>query len=319
MARRCIDTGLNRWEYYVGQDENIAQCHRELFWDSYWWDRWYALVTGKQPLISEEMTSCLFPKEVIGLGVDDSMDCLTLVNSVEMDPTKIDACISFGRILLAKVITLVFSGMLYNRKFTDYRLFAMEEASNFNTAARKLQGEYLNVNTIFQLMQDKLVPFFENKFEDSRVFELYIHFELVENCCYQGIESLMLRIQNILTSNEKVEFDMCIKQLGSQSFELSPRKIFICHLSLICDVVSSLNTFFAGQEFTKIENHETFSKRLQSSVTVTFILLRICCQVYMKSQNLSKQLLLIQLEELNRSFSNTAQAALDIECIWYQK
>lgn len=40
------------------------------------------LVTGKQPLIPDEMTSCLFPKEVVGLGVDDSMDCFTLINVV---------------------------------------------------------------------------------------------------------------------------------------------------------------------------------------------------------------------------------------------
>lgn len=139
MARRCLDAGLNRWEYYISQDEATSERHRNFWWDCFWWDRWYALVTGKQPLIAGDTTSCLFPKKVIGMGVDDSMDCLTLIDVVELDPARIDIFVSFGYILLAKIITTVFIGFTLYRKFTDYRLFAMPDRKDLSGTARQIK------------------------------------------------------------------------------------------------------------------------------------------------------------------------------------
>ena len=124
MCRRSLDLGLNRWEYYIGHDERTAENYRRLWWDSYWWDGWYALVTGKPPLISDEYSSCLFPKQVVELGVDDSMDCLSLINSVKLEPHDIDGFVLFGYISMAKIIKKVFSELLYNKSFTDYRVHA---------------------------------------------------------------------------------------------------------------------------------------------------------------------------------------------------
>ncbi|CAI4434594.1 BTE_collapsed_G0016530.mRNA.1.CDS.1 [Saccharomyces cerevisiae] len=355
MSRRSLDAGLNRWEYYIGQDEDTAEEYRKLWWDCYWWDRWYSLVTGKQPLIPHEMTSCLFPKDVVGLGVDDSMDCFTLINLVELDPSKFDICISFGYILLTKIITAVFSGLLYNRHFTDYRLFATPNAKDLNGTARQLMVEFSKICKIFQCIQDKLIPFLKQYSENSNVFELYTHFGFAKVCCFQGMESLILRIQNLLQERERIELDSCVKDIRLQTFEASvdiltdvlkhedtfyifrcswfiyailmnitlnfietPRRNSICYLSLMCHMIASYNDLFVSSGNVNFKGNNAFSKKLENGTAVSFILTRICCQMYTRSQKMAKESLFCELKKYGQACSDAGQAALDIECIWYR-
>ncbi|CAI4065051.1 uncharacterized protein SKDI_09G2030 [Saccharomyces kudriavzevii IFO 1802] len=355
MSRRSLDAGLNRWEYYIGQEEETAEENRKLWWDCYWWDRWFMLATGKQPLIPDEMTSCLFPKQVIGLGVDDSMDCFTLIDLVELDPVKLDICVSFGYILLTKIITMVFSGLLYNRKFTDYRLFAMPDTKDLNGTARQLKVEFLEINRIFQRVQDKIIPFLKHHSENTYIFELYTHFGFAKVCCFQGMESLILRIQNLLQSSEKAALDICIKQTRTQTFETSvdiltetiksrdtshiikcswfvyvilmsitsyfienPRKTPVYYLSLMCGVIGLFNDVLMSFDIIDLKGNNAFYRKLKTGTTMSFILTRICCQVYTRSQETSNELLLHELEEFGQGCSDIGQAVLNIECIWYK-
>ncbi|EHN02675.1 YER184C-like protein [Saccharomyces cerevisiae x Saccharomyces kudriavzevii VIN7] len=355
MSRRSLDAGLNRWEYYIGQEEEIAEENRKLWWDCYWWDRWYTLNSGKEPMISDEMTSCLFPKKVIGLGVDDSMDCLTLIDSVKLDPTKLDICVSFGYILLAKLITKVFFELLYNRKFTDYRLFAVPDAKDLNRTARQLKVEFFKIRRIFLGVQDKLIPFLKQHFENSRIFELYTHFEFSKVCCFQGMESLILRIQNLLQSSEKVGLDICINQTRLQTFETSvdilteilrlkdslhimkcswflyaillkitayfienSREDPIYHLSLMCGVIGLYNDLLINSNNIDVKDNNAFYKKLKNGTTMSFILTRICCQVYMRSQKISEELLFHELKKHGQACLHAVEAVLDITCVWYE-
>ncbi|WP_461254825.1 hypothetical protein, partial [Streptococcus uberis] len=47
LCRQVQDLGLSRWEYYLGMNEEHANSLREIWWDTYWWDKWYVVVTGK--------------------------------------------------------------------------------------------------------------------------------------------------------------------------------------------------------------------------------------------------------------------------------
>ena len=355
MSRRSLDAGLNRWEYYIGQEEGTAEAYRKLWWDCYWWDRWYSLVTGKQPLIPDEMTSCLFPKEVVGLGVDDSMDCFTLINLVKLDPSKLEVCISFGYILLTKIITAVFSGLLYNRHFTDYRLFATPDTKDLNGTAQQLMAEFSKVYKIFQRVQDKLVPFLKQYSENSSAFELYTHFGFAKVCCFQGIETLILRIQNLLQGREKAELDSCVKDIRLETFKASvdiltdilklkdmfyifrcswfiyailmnitlyfietPRRNSISYLSLMCSVIASFDDLFISSGNVSLKGNNAFFKKLQNGTTVSFILTRICCQMYIRSQKTTRESLFSELKKYGQACSDASQAVLDIECIWYK-
>ncbi|CAI4774202.1 ALI_collapsed_G0049010.mRNA.1.CDS.1 [Saccharomyces cerevisiae] len=94
---------------------------------SYWWDRWYALVTGKPPLISDEYSSCLFPRQMVEFG-------LTWSN---FESSSIDGFVFFGYILLGKIIKEVFSELLYDKSFTNYRVHAHPTLLNFKEILRE--------------------------------------------------------------------------------------------------------------------------------------------------------------------------------------
>ncbi|CAI4644389.1 BMC_2a_G0047690.mRNA.1.CDS.1 [Saccharomyces cerevisiae] len=39
LCRQVQDLGLSRWEYYLGMNEEHANHLREIWWDTYWWDK----------------------------------------------------------------------------------------------------------------------------------------------------------------------------------------------------------------------------------------------------------------------------------------
>ncbi|CAI4863731.1 CQS_1a_G0057260.mRNA.1.CDS.1 [Saccharomyces cerevisiae] len=355
MTRRGLDAGLNRWEYYIGQSEDTAEKYRTLWWGLYWWDRWYALVTGKQPLIPEEVSSCLFPKDVMALGVDDSMDCFTLIDLVEFDPLKIDACVLFGYIFLAKLITVVYFRLLYNRNFTDYKLFVLPTKIELKIIARKLEMEFMKINKAFERAQEKLLPFLRDHSDNNCIFDLYVHLGFAQVCCFQAIESLMTRIQTLLQGEEETALVMCMKQLRLHSYEISATflttlskqkssfRVFKCswcvyvivlsfvshfienlkngtlrHLSLICGTVSLYANLLSSYDCTEFKGNNNFYERLGNGTTILFILARVCCQVYVRSHNTTNKLLIKSLEKYGQSFADAALMVLDIECSWYK-
>lgn len=221
LCRRMLDTGLNRWEYYAFQTEYTAEENRKLWWECYWWDRWYALTTGKPPLISPDTNRCLIPRIVMELEVDDSMDCLTLMNTVLLDLKKADACIAFLHILLAKLITEVVYGLLYNIHFTDYRICGILGSSDLSSLLKDLKIKFFEINEILQSLQENMIPFLEENFQRSDLFELYIHMKFVSVCCFQSMEILLARIQNLLPVQQRGELNECLKISRDQAFNLS--------------------------------------------------------------------------------------------------
>ncbi|CAI4561125.1 CPI_1c_G0030790.mRNA.1.CDS.1 [Saccharomyces cerevisiae] len=355
MSRRGLDFGLNRWEYYFGENEDKSEECRKLWWEVYWWDRWYALCTGKPPLISEEITVCLFPKKVVELGVDDSMDCFTLIDSVEFNPHELGACSLFGYTFLAKLITRVFVRILYNPNFTDYRLFALPTREELNVTARKLEVEFLKIKKTFERAQEKLLPFLKVHYNNSFIFELYIHFEFAQVCCFQSMETLITKVHKILQGKEEPALGMYIKQSKLHSYETTvtiitdilnqnnlfcffkyswsiivvalnftsyfienPKKDSLFHLSLICHLVGLYANLLSDYENIKFKGSNHFYDRLGYGTTTLCILVRICCQVYIYTHKVTIELLSKDLEKYGQLCANGCLMVLDVKCVWYR-
>lgn len=187
------------------------------------------------------------------------------------------------------------------------------------------------------------------------MFELYLHFGFTQVCCFQGIESLLSRIQNLLQLNEQTDVNICIRQSRLQNFETSgdilanilnqkdtfhifkcswfiyailmnitsyfvenPKKHPVYFLSLMCGVIGLYNDFLMAYTNIDFKGHNKFYEKLGNGTAVSFILTRICCQVYMRSERISNELLLDQLKKFDRAYSDAGQAVLDIECVWYK-
>ena len=138
LCRQVQDLGLSRWEYYLGMNEEHANHLREIWWDTYWWDKWYVVVTGKLPMIDSSTVTCLLPQQIMRLGVDDAMSSWQMLERVDFTYGSLKDHIMFGYIVLSISINDVFSNVLYNRKFTDYRMFSGITALDFKVVEELL-------------------------------------------------------------------------------------------------------------------------------------------------------------------------------------
>lgn len=349
VCRRSLDLGLNRWEYYIGHDERTAENYRRLWWDSYWWDGWYALVTGKPPLISDEYNSCLFPRQVVELGVDDSMNCLTLINSVTFESNDFDGFVLFGYILLGKIIKEVFSELLYNKSFTDYRVHAHPTLVNFKEILKELMSKLDNVFMIFYNLERKLYPFLSLHLDLYKAYELYVHAKYVEMCCFQGIESLLIRIQSLIPGSQSNEISEKIKQSKNKSFRASADLLLhifkkndglvffkliwittattlnittsfiqnsflnsVYYLSLLCAITKAYNDLVKNIFLCVNSISLVHQKKFESGVVALSILTRICLQTYMSSHNIREERLLEELKKSGINSAETAKVLLDM-------
>ena len=115
------------------------------------------------------------------------------------------------------------------------------------------------------------------------------------------MESLILRIQNLLQERERIELDSCVKDIRLQTFEASvdiltdvlkhedtfyifrcswfiyailmnitlnfietPRRNSICYLSLMCHMIASYNDLFVSSGNVNFKGNNAFSKKLEN-------------------------------------------------------
>lgn len=70
------------------------------------------------------------PKRLNAARIDESMDCLSLADKINLDVSAHGFSTLFCHILMTKFIARLFFAVLYNRNFADHRLFAAEAAKN---------------------------------------------------------------------------------------------------------------------------------------------------------------------------------------------
>lgn len=233
LCRRLLDLGYGRWEYNYGIDENLADQNRITWWRSLWWDRWYALSTGKLPLLSEEMSNCPFPRAVMLLKVDDEMDCLTLAREVDLQGSSLEVCLFFGYILLTKVISFAFSSVLYNKAFAAYRLYSNGTWKDSSGTLAILKSYYDQIEEIFRFSHIKVNSVLQSNLEDQRCHQLGTFFKLTKVSIYQAMCALLRRLQKCSPKTHLSSFDGLIAEITDRSVESS-----VSALSALLDLES---------------------------------------------------------------------------------
>ncbi|SCU87479.1 LAMI_0D06216g1_1 [Lachancea mirantina] len=125
--------GINRWEFYVGMNEEIAERRRYLWWECYAWDKFYAVQTGKQPFLDENLCNCLPIKAIRQQGYLDHQEFLHNMTSLH-EPITEDRkeLMQYTFITVSLLIGSFYKDILYNRRFTDFRNYA--KPSSFQEA-----------------------------------------------------------------------------------------------------------------------------------------------------------------------------------------
>ncbi|CAI6604552.1 BAF_HP2_G0016200.mRNA.1.CDS.1 [Saccharomyces cerevisiae] len=186
LCRQVQDLGLSRWEYYLGMNEEHANHLREIWWDTYWWDKWYVVVTGKLPMIDSSTVTCLLPQQIMRLGVDDAMSSWQMLERVDFTYGSLKDHIMFGYIVLSISINDVFSNVLYNRKFTDYRMFSGITALDFKVV-EELLTRINGIRKGFTVLKTTVVNELEKSLLDDDVFRFCIHFAYSRISCLKAM------------------------------------------------------------------------------------------------------------------------------------
>lgn len=221
IIARAINSGLNRWEYYVAMSEEQADKQRYVWWRCYWWDKWNSVLAGKTALIQNETMDCLLPRRWMELGIDESMDLDVLIKSLDYELAYNNGVIyEVSYYVLAKVLDYNSVSITYNRRFTDFRIFS----ANFNDidkVADELLGASSKLISIIELFQSKMAPYFEKI--DKTGYEL--DFFAIFHYCYNEIltsnENLIIRVLSRGNFSNESRMKTRLDELRRSSVEIS--------------------------------------------------------------------------------------------------
>ncbi|SCU88337.1 LADA_0E09538g1_1 [Lachancea dasiensis] len=346
ICRLALDLGLDRWEYNIGRTEEDANQRRQVWWQCCWWDKWYATISGKAFLLTEDTALSLFPRELAKIHVDSSMTVYDLLCSYHHDALDVECSLSFGYILLVKLIEEVQKTILYSRKFTHFSIFSTRSLMNFHDTIGELLARAHRISEIFGLLDKTFLQFLTGNTGNSAVFELYLHMQAVRIICAQAIGCQLTKLQNVspkqvvpkirdvsqnLKANLLATFDETMKTLLAQNksyifvrYAWYITVLFLCAvrimveksqpnalntLSLICCVANR-----ASQAILYGRDDAETSKRTSRNTWHPLMLLiisRICCLVFMKDHNMKKDELCSKLAEVGPDCAQAAIVALN--------
>lgn len=326
-CRKAIDIGLNRWEYYVGENEKDAEQSRELWLQCYWWDKWYALMTGKQPLIYVGLCSCLPPKNLMNIGVSYSMTACSLVDAVNPDEIEQNLCY----LALSRIIDDVFHNILYNDKFVGISN-AGEKLDSFLTEISNTRGELFSLYKKMHENEDAQELLFHLKFAVITIFG-YLSDLIIRFGNYSDVESdgRLLKELEILREERAAMCRDTLKQVIKVSTgPLVLKSVLYTLLIMFCMMTLCLNSQSRTTDLSLmlavsniyahvIENPRTspgdppFKIALTRYTKMMLILTRICYEFHM--QNTSADKLKLELEE---SLPSSSEHLISNDGIWFE-
>lgn len=350
-CRLLLDSGHGRWEYNVGINEKSADNNRKIWWKCFWWDKWYAMSTGKPPLLSEETSNCPFPREVMILKVEDEMDCLALIKEVNLQEANLEGCLSFGYILLAKTISFAFSSMLYSQEFTAYRRYSSGGWRNPDQTLTELKRRHDQLVETLRLVDIKLTPIVKSKLQEQRCHRLYMFIKTTIVFISQELCSLFTRLQKCFPNKEaslvndlmrrstKHLLENCEDALLN-ALELEDTKALIEHGKTIYIFMSNMaSPMVANWEqaelssdkflfnvslmcgvcarFKDLGNSSNMRNRLVLGNVACYITVRMCCQAYMGTQRKTEEQLFVDLEESGAQIIEVAREIMDSKSSLY--
>lgn len=197
MTSRAIDAGLSRWEFHIGITEKRADEMRNVWWNCYWWDKWTALLSGKSTNIDDNQISCLLPRGWMEIGINEKMDTEALIKSADFKKAmQNDIMFDVVRYILAKIIQLNISTLLYNNKFTDYKIFS----NNYQNNEDLIEELIVNINYVMSqlnMLQKEIQIYFEKIDGPGEVLDHLIIFNYSYIEIISSIENLVTRILSL--------------------------------------------------------------------------------------------------------------------------
>ncbi|KAF4002621.1 Fungal specific transcription factor domain family protein [Saccharomyces cerevisiae] len=296
-------------------NEEHANPLREIWWDTYWWDKWYVVVTGKLPMIDSSTVTCLLPQQIMRLGVDDAMSSWQMLERVDFTYGSLKDHIMFGYIVLSISINDVFSNVLYNRKFTDYRVFSGITALDFKVV-EELLTRINGIRKGFTVLKTTVVHELEKSLLDDDVFRFCIHFAYSRISCLKAIGNLLVRFKSIfhgtssnlisaqigecdkdilqttvetftfiLRANDNIKIKEHVRPISEMGLNIlleavkAPAGIDVYHISLFCGVASLFDRITCSENGAEKQyNHP--GRIVLMEITCIFIFVRVCCLVY---------------------------------------
>lgn len=349
LTRLGQDSGLGRWEYYLGCDEKTADKRRQLWWGCCRWDSWYSVTTGKPPLVDLETAACLFPKGVMQLGVDDSMDYEALVFHAKLESGSVESVVCFGYILISKVVGKFFSTLLYHRRFTNYRIYSGQRSLDLESIEAELESRVFHFRAVFEKMADKFAPFFQAHMHEDCVFELFVQMAYTRSSCFTAAESLVFRIKTVAGNHCRPRLEECLKQCKETAFCSSkdalvktlqavnvytlwraiipvlamfvnvscnliedPKNNPVYFLSLLCSVASHFKWPASNKPCVSDRYVKKLHHKVKNGATCFMVITRMALQAYTKSQGVTQSNLLDCMKEVNPFCVSTCKGLLDV-------
>ncbi|CAI4448043.1 CCT_1a_G0016520.mRNA.1.CDS.1 [Saccharomyces cerevisiae] len=316
LCRQVQDLGLSRWEYYLGMNEEHANYLREIWWDTYWWDKWYVVVTGKLPMIDSSTVTCLLPQQIMRLGVDDAMSSWQMLERVDFTYGSLKDHIMFGYIVLSISINDVFSNVLYNRKFTDYRMFSGITALDFKVVEELLT----RINGIRKGFTVELVGAVQEYFHGT---SSNLISDQIGECDKDILQTTVETFTFILRANDNIKIKEHVRPISEMGLNIlleavkAPAGIDVYHISLFCGVASLFDRITCSENGAEKQyNHP--GRIVLMEITCIFIFVRVCCLVYRQYKKVSKEELMAILTDFDHTTARFCNETLDIRSDLFQ-
>lgn len=344
-VRFCLDLGIHRWEFYLDMKEAEADKYRVMWWTCLWWDRWYALITGKPFLITEEFAMCLFPRCLSDMGIRDTMEPEEMLNFVRS--MRDDAAILlFSRVFLSKIISKVFKDIAFNRKFTDI-IFLSSDFQEVEPLLEKLiQKQYL-IGALLERYETELSAISRENECTYIICSTRLSYAYVKVLCLSVTENLILRYIGKAELNIKNEMNTRLSTMRSHSAAMSEKILchFLrasetCRLYLFAGPVNTCLTNVAcnfleqpmkspsftlsilckiAREFHDLQTSEAKARETSNSSNQffdiicyrTYLMVRVSIQVYLGRSGVSKESLITDMSEIDLVASDMCSIILD--------
>lgn len=345
ICRLALDLGLNRWEYNIGRDEETANVRRKLWWRCYWWDKWYALTTGKAFILTDELSLCLFPKELAKLGVECSMSVTVMLRNYAHEALDVDNALNFGYILLAKLIEQLQRNIVYNKELTDFKTFSGRNRFGVDRIIDVLMKESNELLEVLTLLGETLENFVKQNMDNAKIFEFYMHMHSVKSTCFKNIGYQLLKFQRVLPRNNVERLDKALSDSRTRNLKVAEKTMFYLlqrnkvgtffkYSISVLEIFFSLTELFVerpptdalyiisliccmAQKYveiaeTQLSAYEVPShKNLGRCSQMLLILTRVCCLAYMRHQSLNKEELKSRLQLVSGNCVAAYEKAMD--------
>lgn len=352
-CRQGIDIGLNRWEYNIGENEEIADIHRDMWLQCFWWDKWLAFRMGKQPTILSVHCCCLLPCDLVKAGVNFSMSVLSMLQILSSESFAIKTTLKVCYLILSKIIEDCFQNLLYDDDFTGYNSFLVQtEYFKVQTMLSRLLEKYHKVKKEIYLLKQIEERLTESYFTDNDFVEFLMHSNVIKIFIFQSISSAFSRFGNtfrmvencdlqsviIFCDTETLKFcgDILLKVLKFNSRALNikyswyvvivflnmtvlildnrKKRNYAYYLSLMCAIAKAFST---KSEKGIIHNESPFSRTIKRCAKIILILTRISCEFHIASKKESLEKLDYEFQDYGLDFLNSYQCLLSSENTWF--